>query len=151
MNLGRLHGGDAINRVPDRCTAELDVRFLPGQEPDDILAQVQGLWPATEQIYQVAAVNVDPANPHVLALLGALSGCGRPGAAIARDGASDVAVFQALGIPGVEFGPTGAGHHGPDEYVEADSLHVYRRGTGRLHRQSGGDYWRIIRILLPHR
>jgi succinyl-diaminopimelate desuccinylase len=30
-------------------------------------------------------------------------------------------------VPSVEFGPVGAGHHGPDEYVEIESLNVYRR------------------------
>ena len=30
------------------------------------------------------------------------------------------------GVPAVEFGPVGAGHHGPDEYVEIASLQPYR-------------------------
>jgi succinyl-diaminopimelate desuccinylase len=34
---------------------------------------------------------------------------------------------MAAGIPAVEFGPHGAGHHGPDEWVSASSLARYRR------------------------
>jgi len=34
--------------------------------------------------------------------------------------------FLAAGIPAVEFGPTGAGHHGPEEWVSIGSLARYR-------------------------
>ena len=40
INLGRIQGGDAINKVPDECRMSVDIRFLPGQEPDEILEQI---------------------------------------------------------------------------------------------------------------
>jgi succinyl-diaminopimelate desuccinylase len=46
---------------------------------------------------------------------------------VGRDGASDAVAFLKAGIPAVEFGPSGGGHHGPDEWVSIDSLAVYRR------------------------
>jgi succinyl-diaminopimelate desuccinylase len=46
---------------------------------------------------------------------------------VGRDGASDAASFIEAGIPAVEFGPAGAGHHGPDEWVSLASLARYRR------------------------
>jgi succinyl-diaminopimelate desuccinylase len=46
---------------------------------------------------------------------------------VGRDGASDAAAFLAAGIPAVEFGPAGAGHHGPEEWVSLGSLARYRR------------------------
>ena len=33
INLGRIEGGDALNKVPDECTMSVDVRFLPGPGP----------------------------------------------------------------------------------------------------------------------
>ena len=42
INLGRIWGGDALNRVPDSCVMDVDVRFLPEQDPEEILAQVAG-------------------------------------------------------------------------------------------------------------
>ena len=30
INLGRIAGGDAINRVPDSCVIDVDIRYLPG-------------------------------------------------------------------------------------------------------------------------
>ncbi len=58
--------------------------------------------------------------------------CDRPSEPVGRDGASDAAVFLNRGVPSAEFGPVGAGHHGPDEYVEVASLGVYRRALGEF-------------------
>jgi succinyl-diaminopimelate desuccinylase len=49
---------------------------------------------------------------------------------VGRDGASDAAAFLQVGIPAVEFGPAGAGHHGPQEWVSVSSLARYRRALG---------------------
>jgi succinyl-diaminopimelate desuccinylase len=46
---------------------------------------------------------------------------------VGRDGASDAVSFLRAGIPAVEFGPIGGGHHGPDEWVSIASLASYRR------------------------
>jgi succinyl-diaminopimelate desuccinylase len=46
---------------------------------------------------------------------------------VGRDGASDAITFLDAGIPAVEFGPAGAGHHGPDEWVSVSSLTRYRQ------------------------
>ena len=35
INLGRILGGDALNKVPDTCFIDVDVRYLPEQDPDD--------------------------------------------------------------------------------------------------------------------
>ena len=46
---------------------------------------------------------------------------------VGRDGASDAICFINAGVPAVEFGPIGGGHHGPAEWVSASSLETYRR------------------------
>ena len=46
---------------------------------------------------------------------------------VGRDGASDAVSFLQAGIPAVEFGPAGAGHHGPEEWVSISSLARYRQ------------------------
>ena len=45
---------------------------------------------------------------------------------VGRDGASDAVSFLKAGVPAVEFGPIGGGHHGPDEWVSVSSLSNYR-------------------------
>ena len=43
INLGRILGGDALNKVPDRCAIDVDIRYLPDQDPATMLEQVRGL------------------------------------------------------------------------------------------------------------
>src|SRR3954454_4027453 len=37
INLGRILGGDALNKVPDRCPIDVDIRYLPDQDPAALL------------------------------------------------------------------------------------------------------------------
>jgi succinyl-diaminopimelate desuccinylase len=129
INLGRIEGGDAINKVPDRCQMVVDIRFLPEQDPDEILGQVRGI-PAARVLrtFVFPPVTVSRTNPYVRALREAASRSIHDQAlSVGRDGASDATAFMAAGIPAVEFGPEGAGHHGPEEWVSITSLARYRR------------------------
>ena len=40
-NLGRILGGDALNKVPDTCVIDVDIRYLPEQDPVAIQAQIE--------------------------------------------------------------------------------------------------------------
>ncbi|MGI8414251.1 MAG: M20 family metallopeptidase [Solirubrobacteraceae bacterium] len=129
INLGRIRGGDALNMVPDRCTMAVDVRYLPGQDPGKILAQVREIDDIdVTRTFIHPPVMVSTADPYVRALGDALAGSDPEldTMSVGRDGASDAASFIEAGIPAVEFGPTGAGHHGPEEWVSLASLTRYR-------------------------
>ena len=43
VNLGRIQGGDALNKVPDLCQMVVDIRYLPNQDPGDILEQIRSI------------------------------------------------------------------------------------------------------------
>ena len=129
INLGRILGGDALNKVPDVCVIDVDVRYLPEQDPSTILAEVSAIEGAEviSTFHRPPAV-VDPNSPFVMALRDAASPHHpEEVTTIGRHGASDAVSFLRAGIPTVEFGPTGAGHHGPDEWVSIPSLASYRR------------------------
>ena len=129
INLARINGGDAFNKVPDRCEMDVDIRFLPNQDPGAILAQIRAI-PDTE-IVRCATwppAVVSRTNPYVMALRDAVGRLtGDESLSVGRDGASDAITFLDAGIPAVEFGPTGAGHHGPGEWVSVASLATYRQ------------------------
>jgi succinyl-diaminopimelate desuccinylase len=128
VSLGRISGGDAVNRVPDRCVMHLDIRYLPEQDPGEVLRQVRSLGAAAQVHYHVPAARVNPHQPHVQALRHAVRAHrGGPALGVGRNGASDAVVFLRRGVPSVEFGPAGGGHHGPDEHVDIDSIGTYRR------------------------
>ena len=135
INLARIVGGDAFNKVPDRCThgrrhplpAQPGPRRDPRPDPRD-------RRPRDRQDASCARRRiVSRRNPYVRALRDAV-GRSIEGEAlsIGRDGASDAISFLEAGIPAVEFGPVGGGHHGP-ERVGLDRL------AGR-YRQALGDF-----------
>jgi succinyl-diaminopimelate desuccinylase len=128
INLGRIEGGDVFNKVPDRCTMVVDVRYLPGQDPGEILAQIRALPDVTVvKTLMRAPAYVERTNPYVRALREAAARTTDGEVlSVGRDGASDAISFLEAGIPAVEFGPTGAGHHGPEEWVSISSLGRYR-------------------------
>jgi succinyl-diaminopimelate desuccinylase len=121
-------GGDALNKVPDTCVIDVDIRFLPDQDPDEILEQV-GSLPDTRVIatFRRAPAVVEPDSPYVQGLCEAASPHHPEQVmSVGRDGASDAVSFLAVGVPAVEFGPIGDGHHGPGEWVSVSSLSSYR-------------------------
>jgi succinyl-diaminopimelate desuccinylase len=129
INLGRILGGDALNKVPDRCAIDVDIRYLPDQDPATVLGQVRGLpGIEVEQLFTRPPAVVDRDLPYVRALRAAATGHhdGEP-MSVGRDGASDAVSFLRVGVPAVEFGPVGEGHHGPAEWVSVSSLHTYRQ------------------------
>lgn len=130
VNLARIIGGDVINRVPDRATYDLDIRYLPEQDPQEITRQVRSIdLPAEVKVlFTHEPTYVSRRNPFVKVLreVAARHFQGNP-VGVGRHGASDVVFFQRAGVPGVEFGPVGGGHHGPREYVVTSSLGTYRQ------------------------
>jgi succinyl-diaminopimelate desuccinylase len=129
INLARIVGGDAFNKVPDTCCMDVDIRYLPNQDPGAILAQIRDISDVRiVKTFTRVPAHVSRSNPYVRALRDALSRSieGDP-LSIGRDGASDAVSFLEAGVPCVEFGPTGGGHHGPEEWVSVGSLRHYRR------------------------
>ena len=129
INLGRVMGGDVPNKVPDRCTIDIDIRYLPGQDPDEILEHIAELPDIdVRAFFRRDPVIVPRDNPYVLLLAEAIAGEGvAERISVGRDGASDITSWLNAGVPGVEFGPIGGGHHGPEEWVSIESLERYRR------------------------
>jgi succinyl-diaminopimelate desuccinylase len=129
INLGRIWGGDALNKVPDACVIDVDVRYLPEQDPESILAEVASVDDARiVSSFTRPPAHVDPDSLYVQALCDAAAPHHSGSVmSVGRDGASDAVSFLSAGIPAVEFGPVGGGHHGPEEWVSVPSLAAYRK------------------------
>jgi succinyl-diaminopimelate desuccinylase len=129
VNLGRIQGGDALNKVPDLCTMVVDIRYLPNQDPGALLEQIRSI-PDIDVVKTFTRVPayVSRSNPYVIALVSAVGRLTEgESMSVGRDGASDAVSFIQAGIPAVEFGPSGGGHHGPEEWVSISSLARYRQ------------------------
>src|SRR5688500_1580415 len=88
VNLGRIMGGDALNKVPDRCVIDVDIRYLPGQDPGKIQDEIASL-PDVEvrKVFHRQPILVEATNPYVQLLAQAIEeGTPAERISIGRDG-----------------------------------------------------------------
>lgn len=137
VNLARVETPNrTINQVPAEALAWLDIRY-PAQDAD-----FDGRKPAEIEDYlstfcepgvDVAVFRVDlpqhtdPDRAEVRELQRAAQREGYPSELVRRHGGSDAGFYAARGVAAVEFGVGGDGQHGPDEYVEIDTIVPYYR------------------------
>ena len=71
MNIGTFNGGTRINVVPNKCTAEVDIRFPPPYSPDQLYREIEEhlrriKTPFTlRRIVSMPSVQIDPNADHV--------------------------------------------------------------------------------------
>jgi acetylornithine deacetylase/succinyl-diaminopimelate desuccinylase-like protein len=74
VNIGTLNGGTRINVVPNKATAEVDIRFPPPYTPDQLYREIEDhlrriKTPFTlRRILSFPSVQIDPNTEHVRAL-----------------------------------------------------------------------------------
>jgi succinyl-diaminopimelate desuccinylase len=116
-NVGTISGGTAINLMPDRCVAGVDLRLLPRHDADDVqgrLADLAGDGFAFERIDLKPAVETPPDHPFaVVALRAAAAETGLPPDPVGVTYFSDAAVLSpAFGLPMAILGPGRLGGSG---------------------------------------
>ncbi len=74
VNTGQVSGGDAPNIVPDRCSAILDFRLVPGMTPENVCAEMESLTEGLEAGFSfrvksyLSPTEVDPESELVRAI-----------------------------------------------------------------------------------
>jgi acetylornithine deacetylase/succinyl-diaminopimelate desuccinylase-like protein len=136
VNIGLVKGGTAKNVVPDECTFTLDVRMVPGQTAEDVLAEVQALLAkmikrdpqlkaeATFNGRSTKPVVIPATEPLVQALLKRGEQItGKPPEMRGFISAGDMWHFQKIGVPGLMFGPGSlANIHKANEFALVEEL-----------------------------
>lgn len=131
LHVGVIHGGTALNIVPEHCEVDLEIRNLPADDPTAILAGIRADAAAItsntrsggielELLHEYPALRT-PQDSKVVELAAALTG-GRK--TIQVDFGSEAGLFSGeLGIPTVVCGPGSIDQaHKPDEFVGLDQL-----------------------------
>jgi succinyl-diaminopimelate desuccinylase len=125
-----LRGGGPRNVIPGRAELNVNYRFAPGRTPEQALAELREF--AGDEC-EVEGTDLSPAGrPHAdNRYVQHLATCG-VAAVRTKQAWTDVARFDAIGVPGVNLGPgTAAQAHQPNEYTElghlADGYAIFER------------------------
>jgi succinyl-diaminopimelate desuccinylase len=121
-----VQGGSAHNRLPEKVVLTLDVRHIPEERPEDVVAALGECFAGGEVrlvLPPFPPLATDPSAPAVQRLAEvAARVMGQPASLYREHFASDARYYSDLRVPSVCFGPVGAGLHSDDEWVEIDSL-----------------------------
>jgi succinyl-diaminopimelate desuccinylase len=102
LNAVGIRGGVASNVIPDECVVTVNFRFAPDRDADQARAHLEEVFGA----WDVRVTDVSPgARPGLDQPAAASFAAAMGGEPRAKYGWTDVARFDALGIPAVNFGP----------------------------------------------
>lgn len=135
LNPGRVRGGERINQAPALCELELDLRYVPGQEPEALRRELAALAAEAlagsevkcelEPMLLAWPYVLDPADPW-LRLVARCATQVRGQAVKTRGikGMTDARFYvERWGVPAAVLGPgRGAQAHGADEFVEISQV-----------------------------
>jgi acetylornithine deacetylase len=139
VNIGTIRSGDWPSNVPSLCTFEVRIGFYPGQDPDDIKAEVtEWLMDAAKEDdwlkevppkitfygFHAEGVSLNPNQPLFHTLEKAHRAVtGNPLDYISTTATTDIRFYNLYyGIPTTCYGPIGANMHGADEWVDLNSV-----------------------------
>ncbi|HEY3765285.1 MAG TPA: M20/M25/M40 family metallo-hydrolase, partial [Gaiellales bacterium] len=120
-----IDGGRELSSYPDRCRLGLERRTIPGESRAQVERELRAIAgdATVRTTFERAPFEVDPGAAIVVAVTR------HAGAALRHDPAvvgstawMDAALFAAAGIPTVVFGPSGAGAHATEEWVDLASV-----------------------------
>jgi acetylornithine deacetylase len=124
LQVGVVAGGQALNIIPDRCTAEIEVRAVPGVSPTSLLEPVKAqIFALRDSGFEVAWHELSAYPALSLAETSELTGLlveltGQATLAAVSYG-SEAGLYQQAGIDAIICGPGDISRaHRADEYIE---------------------------------
>lgn len=128
LQAGTIHGGRAVNIIPESCAMEIEARAITGVDPATLLAPVRAAAEARlpdgfavewEELASYPALSL-PATAPLAAFVADLTGAA-PLPAVSYG--SEAGLYQRAGIDALICGPGDIGRaHKPDEYIRTGEL-----------------------------
>ena len=134
LHAGRLHGGREPSVYTAQCHLRLERRTLPGETPEDVLAEVNALLDplhAADDAFDAHAeiafarhpLETPPDAPIANAVRESTAHVlGTPPPTVGASFWTDAALHAAAGTETVVIGPVGAGLHTTEEWVDLNSV-----------------------------
>src|SRR5215469_801011 len=124
-----VHGGSGLSTYAEECTLKIERRTVPGETPEQVLKELKEVIRSTGEDAQVQLLLDRPplscdANAKIVTALreSITSVMGQTPEVSGVSYWMDAALFAAAGIPTVNYGPSGAGAHEAEEWVNLDSV-----------------------------
>ncbi|MGH7616689.1 MAG: ArgE/DapE family deacylase [Gemmatimonadaceae bacterium] len=129
-----IEGGSGMSTYPDRCTLRLERRTIPGETPDQVRAELEGIAAragagranfraGVSVTLSQEPSDVTPSAPIVRALDAAMREVGEEPRVEGMTAWTDAALLNAAGIPAICFGPGDMGlAHAAEEWVLVDEI-----------------------------
>ncbi len=118
----------AFNKIPDSCSVDIDIRYIP-QDKQKIIILLKRILPPNfrmDILVDEPGTIIDARNPYLKALHTFTSQVARKNIVIyGAHGSSDVRHYTRVGGGGVEFGPCGGNIGSDKEWVDIRSLSIY--------------------------
>ncbi len=132
-----ITGGRELSVYPDRCVLQMERRTVSGEEGEIPLMEVRAMLAALTSVmpdFHAEArllttrppYALDPSHALPRALAASLDRRHLPPAPVGMSFWTDAAILAGAGIPSILFGPSGAGLHSVEEYVDVDSVMTCR-------------------------
>ncbi|NQS88191.1 M20 family metallopeptidase [Patescibacteria group bacterium] len=132
ISVNMISGGKVKNQVPGECVITVDRRTIPGETKEKVLEEIkQQIDKVLEnESYEILNVLYGPANitskdsPFIKLVAETIMDVLKikPEFYIGEGGVTDARFYRYAGIPTIIYGPLGEHAHGPNEYVDVDSL-----------------------------
>jgi len=130
INIGQIKGGDKVNIVADWCEIKVDLRFLPGMEPQKLLKIIRKVVKTEAKKFKIEVEamqkpsQIDKHNYLVECLLRANKKLKNKTRIKGSEGATVMSYFQERKIPSFAtgFGTKGCCHT-TNEYVKINDLY----------------------------
>jgi succinyl-diaminopimelate desuccinylase len=149
LSVGTITGGEKVNIIPASCSIEVDRRSIPGETPEDLIAQMEAaverakerfpeLSATVELMFAGMPFELDETSRLVATVSDAIeSVTGRPAELIGFRGASDARFMAEIGAQTVVLGPGDiAVAHTARESIDLDELQtcalIYAEAFDRL-------------------
>ncbi|MDN7247427.1 M20/M25/M40 family metallo-hydrolase [Planococcus shenhongbingii] len=135
VNLPIINAGERYNVVPEICHMSYDIRFMPGQDKQEIIRQMVELSETLNLDMEYKASGSTPAlttskeNPFIQTLQKAIKQTtGKEPVLFGQHGAADTRYYASVngGEGAIEFGPAGDDWHGNAEFVLLSSVQEYK-------------------------
>ena len=146
FHAGTISGGSAESVYPDRCTLLLERRTMPGEQPEDVVADFTSVLEALRtsepslnatlrMTLERPGSEVAIDGPLVQGLLNAAAEEGTPADVEGMTAWVDAALLNEAGVPAVCYGPGSIEQaHTVDEWIDVDEIRVCARVLERFAR-----------------